>query len=104
MHCTRIPWSDAVMDIKQLGGRSGAQAAARLILHSACVRQCVCMCLRPRDSVLLIKVSVFQGVKVPLYVCMNVCLHLYLYLTYTGIMSDAHLDPTSQRYIFIHLN
>ena len=48
--------------------------------------------LHCRDSVLFIEVSVFQGVEVPLYVCMYECMSISIY---TGVMSEAHLDPTS---------
>ena len=46
---------------------------------------------------MFIEVSVFQGVEVPLYVCMYECMSTSLFISdiYTGVMSEAHLDPTS---------
>ena len=61
------------------------------------VYMCVCVHACCRDSVLFIEVSVFQGVEVPLYVCMYECMSTSLFISdiYTGVMSEAHLDPTS---------
>ena len=53
--------------------------------------------LHCRGSVLFVEVSVFQGVEVPLYVCMYECMSTSLFISdiYTCVMSEAHLDPTS---------